>query len=101
MRHLLCTGNEKLHHEVDTLAVPDALYNLMEKEYKFRGASCNGAQLNIRGDILRQRVQKYGADIVKLMLIYDFDGYHYDKPDIKLLKFLESKGVHNWRKNGQ
>ena len=53
------------------------LWKFMELCYKNHGASNNGAQLIMRGNILENRVKQYGEEKVRWMLENDFNTYHY------------------------
>lgn len=55
------------------------LYELMESEYRKRGASNNAAQITLRENHLKSVLQSRGEEEeeVKDMIPNDFDAYHF------------------------
>ena len=53
------------------------LYELMESEYKKRGASNNASQIMSRENHLKFMLQLRSEEEVKDMIINDFDAYHF------------------------
>lgn len=58
------------------VCMEDKLWILMEDCYRKHGASCNGAQLIMRGDDLDYMRTKYSDDEIGYMLINEFEKYH-------------------------
>lgn len=53
------------------------LYELMESEYRKRGASNNAAQIISRENHLKSVLQLRSEEEVKDMILNDFDSYHF------------------------